>query len=45
MNEKIVWVTGEEVRRDKRRILIKIFFSLILFAVSVYLLLTTGTIK
>jgi len=45
MNEKIVWVTGEEVRRDKRRTLIKIFFSFVLFAVSVYLLFTTGMIK
>jgi len=38
-------VTREEVRRDKRRTLIKIFFSLILFAVFVYLLFITGIIK
>jgi len=38
-------VTREEVDREKRRILVKIFFSFVLFAMSIYLLLTTGTIK
>jgi len=38
-------VTREEVDRDKRRILVKILLSFVLFAVSVYLLLTTGIIK
>jgi len=38
-------VTREEVERDKRRTLIKIFFSFVLFAVFVYLLFITGIIK
>jgi len=40
-----MWTTREEQRKEKRRILFKIFFSFVLFAVSVYLLFTTGTIK
>jgi len=40
-----MWTTREEQRRDKRRILVKIFFSFVLLAVSVYLLLIMGMIK
>ena len=40
-----MWTTGEEQRRDKRRIWVKILFSFVLFALSVYLLFITGMIK
>ena len=40
-----MWTTREEQRRDKRRILVKIFFSFVLLAMSIYLLFITGIIK
>jgi len=40
-----MWTTREEQKREKKRILVKILLSFVLFAVSVYLLLIKGTIK